>query len=141
MHQLVKAIERARDDTPVSEWLLPHMHKRVAKAGTTLWSQGDKADEMVYVDSGQIRLVEHDELLGAGALVGEIGVLSPDNRRTLTVSCETDCTLYSLSADEMAQLYYQNPKLGFHVIRLIVQRLMRDVDKARAGTSTQGSNA
>ena len=32
----VQAIERARDDTPVSEWLLPHMHRRTVKAGEQL---------------------------------------------------------------------------------------------------------
>jgi CRP-like cAMP-binding protein len=78
-----------------------------------------------------IRLVEHAELLGPGTLLGEIGLLSPDNRRTLSVTCETDCTLHSLSAEGMAQLYYQNPKLGFHVLRLIVQRLTHDAEKAR----------
>jgi hypothetical protein len=31
----------------------------------------------------------------------------------------------------MARLYYQNPKLGFHVMRLIVARLMHDTEKAR----------
>ena len=30
----------------------------------------------------------------------------------------------------MAKLYYQNPKLGYHVMRLIVARLMHDVDVA-----------
>lgn len=128
---LVKAIERAKADSPLAEWLLPHMSKRAAPAGTVLWNKGDRATEMVYVESGMIRLVEHQELLGPGALVGEIGLLSPDNRRTLTVSCETDCNLHALSADAMAQLYYSNPKLGFHVMRLVVQRLTHDAEKAR----------
>jgi CRP/FNR family cyclic AMP-dependent transcriptional regulator len=131
VHKLIKAIERAKTDTPLAEWLLPHMHRRHAKAGEVLWRQGDRATEMVYVETGMIRLVEHSELLGPGTLLGEIGLLSPDNRRTLTVSCETDCTLHSLSAEGMAQLYYQNPKLGFHVLRLIVQRLTHDAEKAR----------
>ncbi|HET9823296.1 MAG TPA: cyclic nucleotide-binding domain-containing protein [Burkholderiaceae bacterium] len=131
VHKMVKAVERARSDTPLAEWLLPHMSRRVVKAGTVLWRLGDRATEMVYVDSGMIRLVEHSEVLGPGTLLGEIGLLSPDNRRTLTVSCETDCTLYSLSAEGMAQLYYENPKLGFHVVRLIVQRLTHDAEKAR----------
>lgn len=132
VRQLIKAIERARSDTPVAEWLLPNMTRKQVAAGTTLWRQGDVAQEMLYLESGTVRLVEHDELLDPGVLIGEIGVLSPENRRTLTIRCETDCTLYSLSAEQMAQLYYQNPALGFHVMRLVVQRLSHDVDKARA---------
>ena len=129
--KLVKAIENAKSDTPISEWLLPNMTRRTAKAGTMLWQKGDVAKEMLYLESGSLRLVEYDELLPPGSLVGEIGLFAPDNVRTLTLECASDCTLYSLSAEGMARLYYQNPKLGFHVMRLIVARLMNDADKAR----------
>ena len=128
--KLVRAIEHAKADTPISEWLLPHMTRREAKAGTTLWHKGDKATEMLYVEKGQLNLLEYDEAIGPGALVGEIGLFAPDNRRTRTIVCATDCTLYGLSAEAMALLYYENPKLGYHVMRLIVARLMHDVDVA-----------
>jgi len=128
--KLVRAIEHAKADTPVSEWLLPHMTRREAKAGTTLWHKGDQATEMLYVEKGQLKLQEYDELIGPGSLVGEIGLFAPDNRRTRTIVCATDCTLYGLSAEAMALLYYENPKLGYHVMRLIVARLMHDVDVA-----------
>jgi CRP/FNR family transcriptional regulator, cyclic AMP receptor protein len=131
IRKLVRAIRRAKSDTPMADWLLPHMSRREAKAGTVLWHKGDVATEMVYVHAGQLRLVEHGAVLGAGALVGEIGLFAPDNRRTGSIVCETDCTLYALSADAMAQLYYVNPKLGFHVMRLIVARLMHDAEVAR----------
>jgi hypothetical protein len=131
IHKLVKAIENARSDTPISEWLLPNMTRRTAKAGTMLWNKGDVASEMLYLESGSLRLVEYDEVLAPGSLVGEIGLFAPDNIRTLSLECVTDCTLFSLSAEGMARLYYQNPKLGFHVMRLIVARLMHDTEKAR----------
>ena len=130
IRKLVRAIEQAKTDAPVADWLLPHMTRREAKAGTVLWNKGDVATEMVYVQRGQLRLVEHSALFGAGALVGEIGLFAPDNRRTGSIVCDTDCTLYTLSADAMAQLYYLNPKLGFHVMRLIVARLMHDAEVA-----------
>lgn len=131
IRKLVKAIENARGDTPVSEWLLPHMHRRTVTAGTTLWRKGDAATEMLYLDAGTLRLAEYDEALPPGSLVGEIGLFAPDNRRTLTLEAASDCVVYSLTAEEMALLYYQNPKLGFHVMRLIVARLMRDVQRHR----------
>jgi CRP-like cAMP-binding protein len=137
MRKLVRAIERARDDTPVSEWLLPHMHRRTVAAGTTIWRKGDAATEMLYLDDGTLRLAEYDELLQPGALVGEIGIFAPDNRRTLTLEAVGDCTVYSLTTEEMALLYYQNPKLGFHVMRLVVSRLMRDLSRHQAELTTQ----
>lgn len=139
MRKLVKSIERARDDTPASEWLLPHMHRRTVAAGTTLWRKGDAATEMLYLDAGTLRLAEYDELLEPGALVGEIGLFAPDNRRTLTLDAASDCVVYSLTAEEMALLYYQNPKLGFHVMRLVVARLMRDVSRRHAGSSAEAA--
>lgn len=135
MRKLVKAIERAKDDTPVSEWLLPHMHRHTVKAGELLWRKGDVATHMLYLDAGSLRLVEYGELLPVGSLVGEIGLFAPDNRRTLTLEAASDCTVYSLSAEEMALLYYQNPKLGFHVMQLVVGRLMKDTEKARQRAS------
>jgi len=131
IQRLVKAIEQAKSDTPVAEWLLPHMTRRTAKAGSLLWNKGDVATEMLYVEEGTLRVVEYDALLGPGSLVGEIGLFAPDNRRTRTLECASDCVLFSLSAEGMARLYYQNPKLGYHVMRLIVARLMHDTEVAQ----------
>jgi CRP-like cAMP-binding protein len=135
MRKLVKAIENARADTPLSEWLLPHMHRRAVKAGSVLWRQGDPATEMLYLEQGSLRLVEYGEILIEGALVGEIGLFAPDNRRTLTLQAESDCVLYSLTAEELSLLYYQEPKLAFHVMKLIVARLMHDTEKARGAAA------
>ncbi|MFT7775391.1 Crp/Fnr family transcriptional regulator [Roseateles sp.] len=137
IRKLVKAIENARADTPASEWLLPHMHRRSVATGTTLWRKDDVATEMLYLESGTLRLVEYDETLQPGALVGEIGLFAPDRRRTLTLEATSDCVVYSLTAEEMALLYYQNPKLGFHVMRLIVARLMHDVQRSHPATSSE----
>ncbi|MBC7380361.1 MAG: cyclic nucleotide-binding domain-containing protein [Burkholderiaceae bacterium] len=136
MRKMVKAIERARDDAPVSQWLLPHMHRRTVKAGEILWRRGDEAKEMLYLESGSLRLVEYDEILIEGALVGEIGLFAHDHCRTLTLAAASDCVLYGMTGEEMALLYYENPKLGFHVMRLVVGRLISDVSKARAAMQT-----
>ena len=113
----------------------------VAKAGETLWRRGDTATEMLYVHSGTLRLVEYGEILGPGSLVGEIGLFAPDNRRTQSLECASDCTLYSLTAPAMYRLYYQNPKLGFHIMRLVAGRLIRDADQARATAGLPGKAA
>jgi CRP-like cAMP-binding protein len=135
IRSLVAAMATARADTPLSEWLLPHMTRREAKAGEVLWHKGDVATEMVYVHTGELQLLEHGTTLGPGALVGEIGLFAPDNRRTGSVSCRTDCTLYTLSSEGVAKLYFQNPKLGFHVMRLVVERLRNDADRAQAAAA------
>jgi CRP-like cAMP-binding protein len=127
IRKLTKEIARASSDTPVSEWLLPHMARRSFKAGEVLFGKGDIANEIVYIADGQVRLQEHGDLLGSGELIGEIGLFSPDKRRTQTIVCETDGELYQMTDEMIYRLYYQNPKLGFYFIRLIVERLLRDI--------------
>ena len=127
IRKLTEEIARATQDSPVSQWLLPHMTRRAFKAGDVLFRKGDLADEVVYIVSGQLRLQEHDQLLGPGELIGEIGLFSPEKRRTQSIVCETDGELYRITDEMIYRLYYQNPKLGFYFIRLIVERLLRDV--------------
>jgi len=141
IRKLVREIESARSDAPVAQWLVPHMKRRRARAGETLWRRGDTATEMLYLHSGTLRLIEYGEILGPGSLVGEIGLFAPDNRRTQSLECASDCTLYSLSAPAMYRLYYQNPKLGFHIMRLVVGRLIRDAAQARDAAGLPGQAA
>jgi hypothetical protein len=127
--RLTKQIEQATVESPVSEWLLPHMRLRMHKAGEVLFRKGDVADEIVYVASGKLKLQGIDHVIGPGELIGEIGLFSPEKVRTMTVVCDTDCELYQMTDQQIYRLYYQNPKLGFFFMRLIVERLLRDVKR------------
>jgi CRP-like cAMP-binding protein len=129
--RLTKQIEQATVESPVSEWLLPNMHLRTHKAGEVLFRKGDKAHEVIYVASGRLKLQEADHYLGPGELIGEIGLFSAEKVRTMTVVCETDCELYTMTDEMIYHLYYQNPKLGFFFMRLIVERLLRDIRRGR----------
>jgi hypothetical protein len=130
--RLTKEIEKVTEKSPVSEWLLPHMHLHKHKAGHVLFREGDTADEIFYVASGKLRLEGVGTIIGPDNLVGEIALFSPDKKRTLTIVCETDCDLYMMTDEQIYQLYYQNPKLGFYFMKLIVERLLRDVQRHKA---------
>lgn len=127
--RLSKQIEQATVESPVTEWLLPHMYLRKHKAGDVLFRKGDKADEMMYVSSGKLKLEGIDHFIGPGELIGEIGLFSSEKVRTLTVVCHTNCDLYHMTDEQIYRLYYQNPKLGFFFMKLIVERLLRDVKR------------
>jgi len=129
LRRLLTALESTKADTPLKDWLLPYMKKKRFKAGTILFSKGDMANQLFYVRKGTLRLVELGSKLGAGSLVGEIGLFSEDRKRTATVVCETDCLCYTMTDEAIYLLYYQNPKLGFYLIRLIVQRLLQDLQR------------
>ncbi|MBI4203953.1 MAG: Crp/Fnr family transcriptional regulator [Betaproteobacteria bacterium] len=125
--RLSKEIERATRESPVSQWLLPHMHRRPFKAGEVLFRKGEVADKLVYVANGRLRLAEIGRAIGSGELIGEIGLFSPDKTRTQTIVCETDGELYEMTDEMIFQLYYQHPKLGFYLMRLLAERLIADV--------------
>ena len=129
IRRLTKEIVRATEDCPVSQWLLPHMRRRAFKAGEVLFRRGHEADELIYVASGELRIAEIGERVGPGELIGEIGLFSPEKRRTQSLVCETDGELYHMTGEMIFRLYYQNPKLGFFLMRLVAQRLLRDVQR------------
>jgi CRP/FNR family transcriptional regulator, cyclic AMP receptor protein len=136
IRRLVRDVETARSDAPLSDWLLPQMSLRRFKAGQVLFNQGDVAHEMFYLYKGRVHIRELDTDLEPGTLFGEIGVFAPDSRRTQTAVCREDTDLYTLTQTEALQLYYQNPKLGFHLMRLIVARLMNDSARLRGAGDT-----
>jgi hypothetical protein len=131
IRRLTRKIAEATGDSPVSQWLLPHMRRREFKAGEILFRKGDPASELIYLARGELRMAEIGERIGAGELVGEIGLFSPDRKRTQTLVCETDGELYQMTEEMMFRLYYQNPELGFYLMRLVAQRLLRDVERGR----------
>jgi CRP-like cAMP-binding protein len=130
IRRLSAEIARATRDSPVSQWLLPHMTRRGFRAGDVLFRKGDRADEIFYIASGRVRIEEAGRIVGPGELVGEIGLFSPENRRTQSVVCDTDGELYRMTGEMIYRLYYQNPRLGFYFMRLIAQRLLRDAEAA-----------
>jgi CRP/FNR family transcriptional regulator, cyclic AMP receptor protein len=132
IHKLNRAMEQARSEVPLKDWLVPYMKRRKVRAGTVLWRQGDPANEMVFLEKGSLRIEEYGELLGEGTLVGEIGIFARDGRRTLTLVCASDCVLHRMTSEAMLQLYFLSPQLGFEVMRLVVARLQRDVETWRA---------
>ncbi len=130
INKLSKEIARATQDSPISQWLLPHMQRRSFKAGEVLFRKGDVADKLIYVAAGELRLAEIGQPIRRGELIGEIGLFSPDKKRTQTLVCESDGDLYYMTDEMMFQLYYQNPKLGFYFMRLVAGRLLKDLARS-----------
>jgi CRP-like cAMP-binding protein len=68
-------------------------------------------------------VIEFNRTFGKGALLGEIGLFTPDGRRLATVRCKTDVEAATIAYDEFKELYFQNPQFGFHLLHLIVARM------------------
>jgi hypothetical protein len=51
-------------------------------------------------------------------MVGELGFLAPDNRRTQTVECVEDGEVLTITYDKLLELCFQNPHFGYYFLRL-----------------------
>lgn len=128
-YRLVREMRDApRKDISVQA-LLPYMTRRKFNAGETLVRKGEQADRLFYLAEGEIEVIEFGKVLHAGAMVGEIGVFAPSQRRTATIVCRTDCNILELTENKAKQLYFQDRSFGFAVLQLIISRLAEDTDR------------
>ena len=67
--------------------------------------------------------------LPVGAIVGELGMLSPSNMRTQTLECVEAGLILSVSYTKVEELYVQNPEFGFYFLRLASARLFENIEK------------
>lgn len=138
MLQLVEKVKVASRGNANMDWLKPFMTTRAYKAGEKVFLKGDLSSAMYYTVTGQYRLVEREQVVGPGEVMGELGLIAPDNKRTLTLECIEDGELLTISYDAVRQLYFQNPKFGFDFLRLIGQRLFQNIAQLEEATAARG---
>jgi len=128
MLQLVRDVKKSVSGDLSMEWLKPFMTEHKCKAGEMLFYKDEKAENMLYIVSGRFRLVESGIELPVGAIVGELGMLSPSNVRTQSLECIESGVILSVSYDQVEQLYVQNPAFGFYFLKLASARLFQNLE-------------
>src|SRR5262249_36857227 len=116
IHRMVRGVAHAQSNELSVESLLPFMSRRRYPAGHLLVRQGDRADRMYYLASGQVEIKEIGKLLGPGSVLGEIGVFARDQKRTATIECRSDCEFLELSEVKAKEIYYHNPAFAYAVL-------------------------
>jgi cyclic nucleotide-binding protein len=132
MLHLIRQVRQASKSDLSMDWLKPFMTRRKVKTGDLLFAKGESATCMFFTLSGRYRLKELNIELLQGQLVGEMGFLSPDHRRTQTLECLEAGEVLSISYDEVRQLYFQNPEFGFYFLRLTSERLFHNMGQMEA---------
>jgi two-component system nitrate/nitrite response regulator NarL len=110
--------------------LFSHLSPSRFRRGDVLFHKDAPSDALYYVVRGTIGLQEIGVEVGAGTILGEIGLFSPDHCRTCTALCKSDCELLMVSATDAMRLYYQDPEFATYLIHLITRRL--EADKSRS---------
>jgi len=111
------------------DWLLPYMRPLNVEKGHVLFRKGDVADAMYFIAKGKVRIDEYDIEIGQGSLFGEIGIFTLDRVRTAGTSAAEPCSLLTVSAEKVRQLFFQNPEFGFFLVGVITRRLTEDLER------------
>lgn len=116
----MKFIDMFRDWKEVEEF----------RAKTVIFKEGDTADVMYVVLSGEIELTLHGEPLGMegeGGIVGEMAMIS-GAPRSATATTLSKVKLARLNRDQFKEFVSSNPDFSLHVMAVLANRL-RAVDQ------------
>ena len=141
MLQLVRDVKKSVNSDLSMEWLKPFMTERDCTAGEMLFYKAEKAEDMLYIVSGKFKLVESGIVLPVGAIVGELGMLSPSNMRTQSLECIEAGLVLSVSYSKVEELYVQNPAFGFYFLRLASARLFQNLETLQQQLNQQTASA
>jgi len=127
MLTLVKKARLSAQGDLSMDWLRPFMTPRKYKKGDILFNKGDIAKEMFYTISGNYLIKEIGIELPPGRVLGELGFIDPNNKRTATVESLENGEVLTITYDRLLELYFQNPEFGYYFLRLTTERLMQNI--------------
>jgi Cyclic nucleotide-binding domain len=132
LRQMLRLVKKARTATQGDtsmEWLKPFMTERKYRKGDILVKKGDAADEMFLTVTGKFLVTEIGLELPPGRLTGELGFLTPNNKRTATVECIEDGHVLTITYEKLLEIYFQNPQFGYYFLVLTSQRLLDNISR------------
>ena len=101
---------------------------RLYKPGEVVFSEGEPADSVYFIESGEVSIFLHEftnrvEIgrRGAGSIFGEMAVIS-QGKRTASVTAATDATLIVLDKQQFLKLMASASKVSEKVNNLIALR-------------------
>jgi len=96
-------------------------------AGRVLFRQGDTAQELFIIVSGQVRIERDGAVLansGPGDFFGEIALVT-EGTRTATATCVSPCRLLVLGHRDFHSLMDEFPALKMRVLETLATRVRR----------------
>lgn len=137
------------EEAKVTLWVNPAVvallddepHIVTLQAGKILFNEGDDSTSMFVVKRGALRIESGGcdvvyEDIGAGGIVGEMGVIDSNMPRSATVHALTRCELIELSQQQFLDLVERKPGFSISVMRVLSRRL-RHMNEIRHTDSIQ----
>jgi CRP-like cAMP-binding protein len=98
---------------------------RSAKAGEIIFKEGDEADQLFAIKSGEIAIQLGNRTLAelsANSIFGEMALID-DAPRSATAVAKTDVELVPISEKQFLFLVSQTPFFALRVMRVLARRL------------------
>ncbi|MFM7344850.1 MAG: cyclic nucleotide-binding domain-containing protein [Tagaea sp.] len=124
---LVAQLEGAEAPQPTALFALARQER--CPADTVLFRKDETGDAMFLIVEGWVELVEIGKRLGPGQILGEVAMVVPSHKRSLTAKTVTPVTLARMTRRDMELTALQNPAFGFAMLRLVSRRLSDDVTR------------
>lgn len=105
-------------------WPLAFMRREQFRKGDFLFKAGDPAEKLYYIADGSILLPELGRSVGAGQVLGEVGIFSPNRSRSASAVAEVDVDTYAMGREEVRQLMSRDPGLATNLIEVVLKRVM-----------------
>lgn len=139
MLRLTQQVREAAQSDLKMEWLKPFTSTCRTKAADLLFRKGDAARALYFIVSGRYRLTELGIDVLPGEVIGELGLLAPDQARTLSLECTEGGEVLQINYDQVRQLYYQNPQFGFYFLQLSTRRLFQNIARLESELADCGA--
>jgi CRP/FNR family cyclic AMP-dependent transcriptional regulator len=101
------------------------IERRSLKAGSVIFREGDEANELFVIKSGQVRIQIGNRTiteLGQDSIFGEMALIDSEPRSAGAVAM-TDVELVPVSEKQFLFLVSQTPYFALKVMRVLAQRL------------------
>lgn len=132
------AAEKQPSGEETFDWLMPYARTRHLSPGEVLFKKDDEGSSMFVIAEGEIRLPEIDVVLKPGAILGEISLFSGEGRRTVSAEAISPVRLGELTERRVRELYFDNPRFAYSLIRIITRRLLENA-AAREAAQDRGA--
>lgn len=132
MQALLKETKSSTEGDLDMNWIRPFTTTRDIAPGEVVFRRGEEAREIIFLMSGSLKIPEIGVIIPPGELVGELGMLSPDKRRTQSVVCVDGGQILVITYDQVRELFFQNPKVGYYFMQLASTRLFENLKRAQA---------
>jgi hypothetical protein len=129
LYQIMKLVRKARTATAGDmsiDWIKSYMDTRRYKKGEIVFRKGQIATEMLLVAEGKFLIPEIGIEVLPGRIIGELGFVTPTNKRTQSVECIEDGAVMTITYDRLLQIYFEQPDFGYFMLRLATSRLIEN---------------